>query len=146
MINIIITIKYYKGSEKMTIKQLNIMENIIKSNIIIDYEYNNYLYYKVYDINNNYVKNNRNNFNNILINRLNKEINNIKYIDIDFYKFENVKNMFNNDHLLSIKIYDKNYKKIFIIEIDLKNKKNYNDLKNKLFKYNEMFNIIETIY
>ena len=146
MINIIITIKYYKGSEKMTIKKLNIMENIIKSNSVIDYEYNNYLYYKVYDINNNYVKNNRKQFNNILINRLNKEINNIKYIDIDFYKFENVKNMFNNDHLLSIKIYDKNYKKIFIIEIDLKNKKNYKDLKNKLFKYNEMFNIIETIY
>ena len=146
MINIIITIKYYKGSEKMTIKKLNIMENIIKSNSVIDYEYNNYLYYKVYDINNNYVKNNRKQFNNILINRLNKEINNIKYIDIDFDKFENVKNMFNNDHLLSIKIYDKNYKKIFIIEIDLKNKKNYKDLKNKLFKYNEMFNIIETIY
>ena len=146
MINIIITIKYYKGFEKMENKQLNIMENIIKKHKIIEYEYNNYLYYKVYDINNNYVKNNRNNFNNILINRLNKEINNIKYIDIDFYKFENVKNMFNNDHLLSIKIYDKNYKKIFIIEIDLKNKKNYKDLKNKLFKYNEMFNIIETIY
>ena len=146
MINIIITIKYYKGSEKMTIKKLNIMENIIKNYKIIDYEYNNYLYYKVYDINNNYVKNNRKQFNNILINRLNKEINNIKYIDIAFYKFENVKNMFNKDHLLSIKIYDKNYKKIFIIEIDLKNKKNYKDLKNKLFKYNDIFNIIETIY
>lgn len=145
MINIIITIKYYKGFEKMENKQLNIMENIIKNYKIIDYEYNNYLYYKVYDINNNYVRNNRKQFNNILINRLNNEINNIKYIDIDFYKFENVKNMFNKDYLLNIKLYDKNYKKIFIIEIDLKNKNNYEILKNKLFKY-EIFNTIETIY